>query len=112
MEYLNKIIDVLHDENPEYGQPIIVSQRKQLAIARYCHIARDNMIEVSKLRALDYAISQHILPLINGSGEQYGERLNKLLEKIPKNSFNLSYPQLHRIIQIGKSEIDTFNFFV
>lgn len=112
MEYFNKIVDVLQDDNPDYGQPIIVSQRKQLAIARYCHIARDNMIEEGKLRALDYAISQHILPLINGSGEQYGERLSKLLEKIPKNSFKLSYPQLYRIIQIGKSEIDTFNFFV
>jgi len=112
IEHFSKIIDVLQDENPDYGQPIIVSQRKQISIARYCHIARDNMIEEGNLRALDYAISQHILPLINGSGEQYGERLSKLLERIPKNHFKISYPQLERIIKIGKAEIDTFNFFV
>ncbi len=112
IEVFNKIMKILEDENTDFGQPIIVSQRKQIAITRYCHIARDNMIEEGNLRALDYAICQHILPLINGSGDQYCKRLEKLQEVLPKNHFKLSNAQLERIIKVGKLEIDTFNFFV
>lgn len=111
-EILDDIIQILQHENPDFGQPIVVSQRKQLAIAKYCHVARDNMIEEGKLKALDYAISQHILPLINGSGEKYKNRLKELQNRIPKSDFKISHSQLDRIIKIGENEVDTFNFFV
>ncbi|MGT9857507.1 hypothetical protein ACVWPW_27585 [Citrobacter freundii complex sp. 2025EL-00205] len=79
---LLSIISVLRDDRLDFGIPIIVSYRKIKAIRYYYNIAGPLMSMESRYLALDYAVSQHILPLLNGYGQGFGKRLEALLRKV------------------------------
>ncbi|GEM_PF-1140533 len=81
---LLSIISVLRDDRLEFGIPIIVSYRKIKAIRYYYNIAGPLMSMESRYLALDYAISQHIIPLLNGYGQGFGKRLEALLNILPE----------------------------
>lgn len=107
---LDDIVEALNTDNPKYGSPIIVSYRKIKAIRSYYSIASPIMIS-GKLTALDYAVSQHIIPLIHGYGQGFGQRLRNLLSIIP-SEMNRTRKRLERMIAIGEQNLHTFGAFL
>jgi hypothetical protein len=104
------IVAVLHDDDPKLGNQVIVSYRKRKAINAYHSVASSLLIERS-LYALDFAICQHIIPLLNGYGEQFGRRLNKLLEIIP-DELEMTTKRISRIITKGELNLYSYGAFV
>ncbi len=88
---------------------IRVSQRKINAMKRYCHVA--NEIEGMHTPPLDYAVSQHILPLIDGYGSAFKERLIDLEQKLNEYDFTISKKMLNSIINQGDIFGDSYSFF-
>lgn len=88
---------------------IRVSQRKINAMKRYCHVA--NEIEGMHTPPLDYAVSQHILPLIDGYGSAFKERLVDLEQKLNEYDFTISKAALNSIINQGDVFGDSYSFF-
>ena len=91
------------------GATITISIRKQQQIISYCATARSLMKEKYDLCALDYAIAQFILPLINGNGSSYRE----LLQKFQKEIEPLDHTKrlLNRIVEIGEQNHHFYSFF-
>ncbi|BET96602.1 AAA family ATPase [Xenorhabdus taiwanensis] len=88
---------------------IRVSQRKINAMKRYCHIA--NEIEEMRTPPLDYAVSQHVLPLIEGYGSAFKDRLVDLEQKLSEYDFTISKTALNNIINHGDIFGDSYSFF-
>jgi hypothetical protein len=107
---IEDITKVLHDDSAELGSQIIISYRKIKAISSYYNVASPLMIS-HNLAALDYAICQHIIPLLNGYGEQFGERLKKLANVIP-NELTKSYRKINYIISRGEANMQTYGAFL
>lgn len=85
----------------------IISARSICAINHYYLVAEKYMS--SKEVALDYAISQKILPCISGNGKKYGEFLNGLMNICKENQLNKSAIIISRIID--RSEHEFYDFF-
>src|SRR6218665_2779374 len=83
---------------------IVVSPRVEIAIKRYCSVAKGYMYEQNK--PLDYCIAQRLLPLIRVRGVVAEQKLNDLLDKI--NKYDISSKILSGIIQAGSSETGVF----
>lgn len=98
---LERIISKMKDGNH------IISPRSINAIIHYYLVAEKYMS--SKEVALDYAISQKILPCINGNGKQYGEFLKDLMNICKENQLNKSANIIARIIE--RSEHEFYGFF-
>ena len=107
---LDEIISVLHDENPIFGSQVIISYRKIKAISTYCNVASPLMIS-HKLAALDYAVCQHIIPLLNGYGEQFGDRLRKLSSTLPVE-LTKSSKRVNHIIARGELNMQAYGAFL
>lgn len=111
MTIFQEVKNILMDGNVAYGKRCVISKRKELAVERYCLIAHPLMRSTSNTRALDYAISQHVLPLIQGSGEGYAKRLETLLQLLNPNDFKISHGILGRMIEAGKLDMHSFSYF-
>lgn len=101
-KFMHKMAD------PSIGRPIPISQRKHNAIACYFKVAKDF---VGETRAADFAISQYLLPLINGSGKAFGSRLKELCALATENGFERTRHLLNEMIEIGEENIDNYSFF-
>lgn len=88
---------------------IRVSQRKYNAMKRYCHVA--NEIEGLRVQPLDFAINQHILPLIEGYGSGFKERLHNLEQKLIELDLNISKATLKNIINNGDIYSESYSYF-
>lgn len=105
---------VLEARDSELGKPVIISNRKEIAIRQYCNKARPLMREFSTdddLLAIDYAILQMILPLLRGHGKSFGKRLAKLREVMADFELDRSVSYLDTIISNGHAESNTYDFF-
>lgn len=96
-KFLKHIIEKLEANNTG----IVISPRKEIAIKKYCK-ACTGIMEGNTYTALDYAVAQHIIPLISGRGETFENTLKQL-----KNDFNdkgmvKSEKLLSKIIEKGK----------
>lgn len=93
---------------------IPVSHRVEIAIKRYCFVAKIYMKkEIS--RPLDYCIAQRILPSINLQGDFSKTNLEELLAIFEKNDLKKSSEILSKIIETGSEESiyeGTFNYFL
>ena len=101
---INKIKDVLMESKA--GMPIILSPRKEKAIKE--HFRYLEPIIDDEAGALDFAILQHLLPIISGQGESFKRRLEdlkKVLIGLPK-----SLSEIERIIETG-TQYQMFSFF-
>jgi hypothetical protein len=107
---IEDIMNVLHDDNPKYGSQVIISFRKVKAISAYYNVASPLMIS-HNLAALDYAICQHVVPLLNGYGEQFGDRLKILAETIPSDLVK-SCRKIERIITRGELNMQAYGAFL
>lgn len=103
---LKSIIDKLREDTPEFGMPIIISYRKIKAIRAYHNVASPLMFE-NRYAALDYAVCQHILPLLNGYGQHFGKRLEEVQIIIP-DEMERSQKMLKRIIEKGKQNMFSY----
>ncbi|CAH9018136.1 hypothetical protein [Candidatus Nitrosacidococcus sp. I8] len=99
---LNEIIHLLKEAS------IFVSPRKKNAIRQYCYVAQNLNYQQYEL---DYAISQHILPLIHGYGSHLQDTLKKIEETLDKFSFSISRNILRTIIKNGDEFAQTYSFF-
>jgi hypothetical protein len=109
---LNEIARIGVDRDTKYGRPLLISPRKIKTIARYCSQANPIMRTERELLALDYAVAQHILPMISGHGEAYRHRLEGILATFEKHGLDMSAKRLHQIIETGKQDLDSYNFFI
>ncbi len=102
--------DLLEADEPTLGQPVIVSPRKQRAVAGYCGAARSLLDGESAFLALDYVVCQHVLPLINGRGEGFAKRLRSVLTLIDRPLPRASR-LLNRLLAQGVENYQVFRFF-
>ncbi len=98
---LDRIIDKMKEGNHT------ISPRSIHAIMRYYLVAEEYMS--SKEVALDFAISQKILPCINGNGKKYGEFLRELMNICKENQLNRCSNIIAKIIE--RSEHEYYGFF-
>lgn len=105
---LENIIEILSRPLPR-TTTVRVSQRKINAIRRYCFVAND--LENMRISPLDYAINQHILPLIDGYGSSFKERLIDLEQKLAEFDFSLSKSALKEIINQGDIYGNSYSYF-
>lgn len=109
-----KLKAVLEERNSELGKPILISNRKEIAIRQYCNKARPLMRESStdeELLALDYAVLQLILPLLRGHGKHFSKRLERLREVLFEEELERSVSYLDNIISYGNADLHTYDFF-
>lgn len=104
---IDKIIDILGSRNSSYGQPINISPRKRIAITNYCSIASSLLQDEE---AIDFAISQHILPHIEGFGGNFLKRLELLQEEL-SNELPRSQSIVEGIISNGNELTNSYSFF-
>ncbi|BCZ60033.1 ATPase AAA [Serratia marcescens] len=104
---LQSVVITLRDERPEYGNPIIVSYRKIKAIRSYYNVAGPLMSMESKYLGLDYAISQHVIPLLNGYGQGFGKRLEALILNLP-DEMEKSIKMLKKILSHGNQNMFSY----
>jgi energy-coupling factor transporter ATP-binding protein EcfA2 len=113
LRILAKIKEALGSSDPSRGVPTIISPRKTKAIRQYCAAARGLMRgkdgDGFALTALDYAVSQHILPLINGYGEKYRKRLEELHAAV--RPLDRSRSLLDYILRAGDDEQKFYRYF-
>jgi hypothetical protein len=105
---IRNFIENMKSTDPALGMPLSVSARKQNAIARYFHVAQRI---ISETKAADFAISQYLLPLINGTGSGFGSRITSLRQLADSNGFERTKFLLDDILAQGKDNIDNFSFF-
>ena len=98
-------LDIIIEKMKEGNHSI--SARSLRAIQHYYLVAEGYMS--SKEVALDYAISQKILPCISGNGKQYGEFLNGLMNICKENQLIKSAGIIAKIID--RSEHGFYGFF-
>ena len=95
-------------ERLESNHTISISPRKEIAIYKYCKVAT-GLLEGNSYVALDYAICQHILPLINGRGESFQKLLEGLKSDLNDKGMTKSEKLLTKIIERGK-ELKHFRY--
>lgn len=89
-----------------------VSARSIKAVLNYCVVAQ-RLMDLSKenLVPLDFAVSQKILPLINGNGDVYLDMMDKLINICKQNSLFRCTSTLEAIKENGIQQYGYFNFF-
>ncbi len=106
---LDNLINVLGERDSELGQPISISHRKRAAITHYCAAAINNELMDAET-ALDFALSQHILPHIEGYGSKFRNRIVKLSDSLGKG-YPRTHKHLDRILASGSDFTGTYSFF-
>ena len=61
----------------------------------------------SKYLGLDYAISQHVIPLLNGYGQGFGKRLEALIVNLP-DEMEKSLKLLKKILNHGNQNMFSY----
>ncbi len=106
---LDKLLSILRERNSELGQPIAISHRKVSAIINYYSAAtRDGLMGADI--AFDFAISQYILPHIEGYGNKFRNRIAKIQSELGA-SYPRSSSHLERILASGNDFTGTYSFF-
>lgn len=93
-------------------QNIVFSPRVIKMISRYCASA-SRIMDTSKnpYTALDYAIAQKILPMINGFGEEYADFIDRLETICSEPEMPISNRILKNIKIKGDSNMQYYQFF-
>lgn len=111
---IQKIYDAIKNELEKVD--ILISPRAELAIRRYWKTAASVMEEdeygnSASIIALDYAIAQKVLPMINGSGDGYLEWLSGFKALLNRNNLRTSEDILNEIIERGNRQMKYYQFF-
>jgi MoxR-like ATPase len=81
---------------------ITISPRKKIAIENYCKVSTGLLEGGNSYTALDYSVSQHVLPLISGRGEEFEIMLRSLKKDFGDKGMIKSEKLLNKIIERGK----------
>lgn len=106
VEKFNEIRRLFQTININFS-PRIIKMIKRYCLASNLVMNDSDNVYVS----LDYAISQKILPIINGYGTNYAEFLDKLLEECDQNSMPRSYEIIKNIKRKGDINMQYYQFF-
>lgn len=104
---LGDVIGTLMNRDADLGQSVPISHRKLMAITNYCAVAGDI---IGPELAMDFAISQHILPHIEGYGTKFRNRIQKL-QPILSKAHPRSAHHVERILAGGNDLTGTYSFF-
>lgn len=108
-QVLTEIEEHLSSDNPEFGQRIVVSFRKHHQFLNFVNVAL-GMLDNDEQLTLDFAVKQFILPLVNGIGEAFGKRLERLDEILTKYELVDSSRLLQQIIAEGADRMNSYQF--
>jgi len=91
-----------------------IMPRNLKMVRNYCavgcrYMERDT--PVTKFSPLDYALSQKILPTINGSGENYSRLIEDLLKECTTQNMPISAKHLERMKRIAENNMGFYQFF-
>lgn len=103
---LQDTVELLGQADRSMGPAINISQRKLNAISNYVSASREL---IGSDTAMDFAISQFILPHIDGYGSAFKTRLESLSDKVSKHSRTQSH--LERILTSGDYLSGSYSFF-
>lgn len=110
-DVIEEFTKIMSGNSIKNSLPITLSQRKKQAVRNFI-IKSDPLMRVERENlAIDYAISQFMLPLISGSGDGYRLRLEKMLEFLDKEDLSISFAILSAIIERGRQDLETYSFF-
>lgn len=106
-EKFNRIKTIYQEKAGLSFSPRIISM-----IKHYC-LASKNLMDSSENNyvALDYAVAQKLLPLINGYGETYDKFIDTLLKECDKNTMPNCSKLLLDIKNRGAANLQNYQFF-
>lgn len=107
---LDSISNCITENNVELGSRHIISHRKIKQIKEYIEVANSILIDFDDYLALDQAIAQYVIPMLNGYGEAYGRRLKLLLDIVKTYNMSISISILKDIIIIGEQNLYSYRF--
>ena len=105
---LTEIEELLYDDNHDLGQRIVISYRKHQQIINFLSVAIPMLSNTES--ALDFATKQFVLPMINGMGEGFGNRLERLESILATANLDDSANILQRIIAEGSDRMNSYQF--
>lgn len=105
---LKSIINTLSSSHNRTA-PIHISPRKIQSIHKYCKTANELLFQ--RYQTMDFAIAQHILPVINGYGKGYRDKLVQLHQKLGDYNYEISRNLLGNIIEQGDELTESYSFF-
>lgn len=91
-----------------------IMPRNLKMVKNYCAVAcrcMEHDTPSTKFAPLDYAVSQKILPTINGTGDNYRELIDELSKECTAQSMPLTAKHLGRIKSIAENNMGFYQFF-
>ncbi len=111
---VNQLVSYLQrpaDEQGSLGPITVVDPRVRKSIAMYCAAARKIMgPELGEFGALDYTVSQRVLPQCRGTGQGYARRLEQVRELCRSKQLTKSIQTIDRILEQGQL-YQSYDFF-
>jgi len=103
----NRIIEQILEEH----QFIAIKYRKINSVRQFTSVLRDVLSSESteKLKAFDYAILVHILPMINGQGRHYSKSIKDFYDFLQHQGLMYSAERIKHIID--RNQYDTYSYF-
>jgi len=105
---IDDFCEQMKSKSSELGAAIYISQRKLNAMTAYYETASRY---ITPIVAIDFALSQHALPLINGHGKEFRSRLETLELLAKNNNLERTLALLQNILKAGETYIDSYSFF-
>lgn len=105
-EYLDRLYEILSSDSMG-GTPTYISYRKRKNILNYISVAQNSIDEDL---AIDFAVMQHIVPLLRGEGEGYATRLEELSQhtsSLPQSSL-----MIERALRSGNENYGTYGYMI
>lgn len=91
-----------------------IMPRNLKMVRNYCAVGcrcMERDAPVTKFAPLDYALSQKILPTINGNGENYRMLIEDLLKECTSQNMPISAKHLERMKRVAENNMDFYQFF-
>lgn len=91
-----------------------IMPRNLKMVKNYCAVGcrcMERDTPVTKFAPLDYALSQKILPTINGNGENYRMLIEDLLKECTAQNMPISARHLERMKRVAENNMGFFQFF-
>ena len=91
-----------------------IMPRNLKMVKNYCAVGcrcMERDTPVTKFAPLDYALSQKILPTINGNGENYRMLIEDLLKECTSQNMPISAKHLERMKRVAENNMGFYQFF-
>ncbi|WP_108652651.1 AAA family ATPase [Dongshaea marina] len=108
-ECLHNIINIGIKNAPALRESLQINGRKQQAITSYLRVAGSIMVD-NKALAQDFAMSQFVLPHLNGEGEKVRYAILEMIEQARSNCLDRSAKIMEKILEDGDSYLQSYSF--